>query len=109
LKEQNTLSYGKFFASYNRTGNVTLDPYSLNNAYSQINGFPFGNLVGFTPSSRYPNPNIQPEFVKSIEVGAQLAFSIIVLMLKEVIFILIQEDKSLMLPLLGLQAIAVRS
>ncbi len=74
LKEQSTLSYGKFFASYNRTGNVTLDPYSLNNAYSQINGFPFGNLVGFTPSSRYPNPNIQPEFVKSIEVGAQLAF-----------------------------------
>lgn len=74
LKEKNVLSFGKVFASYNRTGNVTLDPYSLNNAYSQINGFPFGGLVGFTPSLTNPNPNIQPEFVKSYEAGLQLGF-----------------------------------
>lgn len=74
LKESRLLSYGKVFASWNRTGNVTLDPYSLNNPYSQLNGFPFGNLIGFTPGSRYPNPNIQPEFVTSLEVGTQLSF-----------------------------------
>lgn len=74
LKDSKILSFGKVFASYNKTGNVTLDPYSLNNAYSQINGFPFGSLVGFTPSLINPNPNIKPEFVKSYEAGLQLSF-----------------------------------
>lgn len=72
LKGSNILSFGKIFASYNRTGNVTLNPYGLNNAYSQINGFPFGGLVGFTPSLLNPNRNIKPEFVKSYEAGLQL-------------------------------------
>ncbi|GAB3247872.1 SusC/RagA family TonB-linked outer membrane protein [Larkinella harenae] len=74
LKNSNVLSFGKVFASWNKTGNVTLEPYSLNNPYSQINGFPFGNVVGFTPGARYPNPNIQPEFVTSYEAGIQLSF-----------------------------------
>lgn len=74
LKNNSFLSFGKIFASYNKTGNVTLDPYTLNNAYSQINGFPFGNLVGFTPGLTNPNPNIKPEFVKSYEAGVQLGF-----------------------------------
>ena len=74
LKDSRKLTFGKIFASWNRTGNVTLDPYKLNNPYSQINGFPFGNLVGFTPSSAYPNPDIKPEFVTSYEIGTQLSF-----------------------------------
>jgi len=74
LKDNNVLSFGKVFASWNKTGNVTLDPYSLNNPYSQINGFPFGNMVGFTPGLRYPNPDIEPEFVTSYEIGTQLSF-----------------------------------
>ncbi|WP_442590426.1 SusC/RagA family TonB-linked outer membrane protein [Pedobacter sp. AW31-3R] len=74
LKDNKILSYGKIFASYNKTGNVTLDPYTLNNAYSQINGFPYGSLVGFTPSLINPNANIEPEFVKSYEAGVQLSF-----------------------------------
>ncbi len=74
LKENEILTFAKVFASWNKTGNVTLDPYKLNNPYTQINGFPFGNLVGFTPGSSYPNPDIQPEFVTSYEVGTQLSF-----------------------------------
>ncbi len=74
LKNSNVLSFGKVFASWNKTGNVTLDPYSLNNAYIQTNGFPYGALVGFTPGLTNPNPNIQPEFVKSYEAGVQLGF-----------------------------------
>lgn len=74
LKNSNILSFGKVFASYNKTGNVTLDPYTLNNAYTQTNGFPFGSLVGFTPGLINPNANIEPEFVKSYEVGLQLGF-----------------------------------
>ncbi|HLU89106.1 MAG TPA: SusC/RagA family TonB-linked outer membrane protein [Cyclobacteriaceae bacterium] len=74
LVDNRNLTFGKLFASWNKTGNVTLDPYKLNNPYSQINGFPFGNLVGFTPSSAYPNPDIKPEFVTSYEIGTQLSF-----------------------------------
>ncbi len=74
LKGSNILNYGRVYASYNRTGNVTLDPYSLNLTYSQVNGFPFGGLVGFTPSLVEPNRLIKPEFVTSYEVGTQLSF-----------------------------------
>lgn len=74
LKDSRQLTFGKVFASWNKTGNVTLAPYKLNNPYSQTNGFPFGNLVGFTPSSAYPNPDIKPEFVTSYEIGTQLSF-----------------------------------
>lgn len=74
LQDSRILSHGKLFASWNKTGNVTLAPYQLNNSYSQINGFPFGNMVGFVPSSTSPNPNIKPEFVTSLEAGFQLSF-----------------------------------
>jgi TonB-linked SusC/RagA family outer membrane protein len=74
LKKSDNISYFKVYSSYNKTGNVTLLPYQLNNSYSQINGFPYGNVVGFVPSSTSPNPNIQPEFVRSFEIGTQLGF-----------------------------------
>lgn len=74
LKNSSILSYGRIYTSYNKTGNVTLDPYRLNLTYSQTGGFPFGSLVGFTPSLSEPNLLIKPEFVKSFEVGTQLAF-----------------------------------
>jgi TonB-linked SusC/RagA family outer membrane protein len=73
LKGNSVLNFGKVFASWNKTGNVTLSPYQLNNTYSQANGFPFGNTVGFTPSLVNPNPNIKPEFVSSYEAGVQLS------------------------------------
>jgi TonB-linked SusC/RagA family outer membrane protein len=73
LTDSRFLSFGKVFASWNKTGNVTLAPYQLNNSYSQINGFPFGNLSGFVPGSTNPNPNIKPEFVTSYEIGFQLS------------------------------------
>ncbi|MDR2270102.1 MAG: SusC/RagA family TonB-linked outer membrane protein [Sphingobacterium sp.] len=74
LQKSRVLSYGRIFVSFNKTGNVTLDPYRLNLSYSQTAGFPFGSLVGFTPSLSEPNRSIKPEFVKSFEVGTQLGF-----------------------------------
>lgn len=74
LQESSFLSHGKIFASLNKTGNVTLAPYQLNNSYSQLNGFPFGGLSGFVPSSTSPNADIKPEFVTSFEAGVQLGF-----------------------------------
>ncbi|QNL49615.1 SusC/RagA family TonB-linked outer membrane protein [Olivibacter sp. SDN3] len=72
IKDSRTVDFLKFFGSWNRTGNVTLNPYQLNNPYSQINGFPFGGQIGFSPSTLFPDPLIEPEFVSSVEAGFQL-------------------------------------
>ncbi len=72
LKESEKLSFLKLYTSWNKTGNVTLTPYQLNNAYSTGSGFPYGGTVGFLPSLTYPNPDIRPEFVTSFEAGIQL-------------------------------------
>lgn len=74
LQNSSVLNYGRVYASYNKTGNVTLDPYRLNLTYTQTNGFPYGSLVGFTPNLSEPNRFIKPEFVTSYEVGTQLGF-----------------------------------
>src|SRR5690606_18897472 len=73
IKNTPQISFLKLYSSWNRTGNVTLSPYQLNNNYTQstANGFPFGNLEGFLPSLVNPNPNIKPEFVTSFEAGLQ--------------------------------------
>lgn len=73
IRNSDNISFLKFFASWNKTGNVTLSPYQLNNPYTQTNGFPFGGMIGFLPGLTNPNPNIQPEFVSSYEAGVQLA------------------------------------
>ncbi len=72
IRQMKKVSYAKLYSSFNKTGNVTLAPYQLNNAYAQSNGFPFGNSIGFLPSLTNPNSNIQPEFVTSYEVGFQV-------------------------------------
>ncbi|SIT89646.1 SusC/RagA family TonB-linked outer membrane protein [Pontibacter indicus] len=74
LKNNNTFSYGKVYASYNRTGNVVVEPYQLQNVYSQTDGFPYGNLPGFSLGTSDANPNLKPEFVTSLEIGTQLSF-----------------------------------
>lgn len=71
IRNTDQISFLKVYSSWNKTGNVTLTPYQLNNSYSQSNGFPFGNLEGFLPSLVNPNPNIKPEFVTSFEAGLQ--------------------------------------
>ena len=74
LKDAEVLSFGKIYTSYNKTGNINLTPYALALAYSQSGGFPYGDLVGFIPSSKNPNREIKPEFVRSFEIGTQLGF-----------------------------------
>jgi TonB-linked SusC/RagA family outer membrane protein len=72
VRQIRQVSFAKLYSSWNKTGNVTLAPYQLNNAYSQSNGFPFGNSIGFLPSLTNPNQDIHPEFVTSYEVGLQV-------------------------------------
>jgi len=72
--KSNLFSSGKVFASANKTGNVNLNPYSLETTLSPSTGFPYGNTPGFTVGNTYANPNLTPEFVKSFETGIQLGF-----------------------------------
>lgn len=72
IRQMRQVSFAKLYSSWNKTGNVTLAPYQLNNPYSQSNGFPFENSIGFLPSLTNPNQNIKPEFVTSYEVGMQV-------------------------------------
>ncbi len=72
IRESKSISFAKIYASWNKTGNVTLNPYALQIPYTQSNGFPFGTTVGYLPSLNVAAPNIQPEFVSSYEAGLQL-------------------------------------
>jgi TonB-linked SusC/RagA family outer membrane protein len=74
LKNISWLSFGKLNASYTKVGNVSLGAYELSNTFSQAQGFPYGNLTGFTLNNTLANGNIKPEFIKAREVGIQLGF-----------------------------------
>ena len=75
LQESNYISYVKLRGSVSKSGNVNLGTYALEALYTQSNGFPYGNLGGFSAANTKPDPNIQPEFVNSKEVGIELGFA----------------------------------
>ena len=72
IKNSRFISYLKLRGSYAKSGNVNLAPYSLESTFNIGGGFPYGTLPGFTTSGTVNNPLIQPEFVKSTEVGMEL-------------------------------------
>lgn len=72
LAHSDVLSFGKIYASASKTGNVTIEPYALNNVYNSVDGFPFGGLAGAGINSENLNNEIRPEFVYSYESGIQL-------------------------------------
>jgi TonB-linked SusC/RagA family outer membrane protein len=74
LKNSNLLSYLKVFGNISKSGNVNLNPYSLQVTYTQPAGFPYGNTGGFTTNNTYPNPDLKPEFVNGKEIGVELGF-----------------------------------
>jgi TonB-linked SusC/RagA family outer membrane protein len=72
--KSNILSYAKLRGSISKSANVNLGPYQLEAIYNQTNGFPYGNLGGFSANNSVTNPLIEPEFVNSREVGFELGF-----------------------------------
>lgn len=74
LHNSNVISYAKIRGAISKSGNVNLNPYSLNATYSQPAGFPYGNTVGFTANQTIPNANLKPEFVNTKEAGVELGF-----------------------------------
>jgi TonB-linked SusC/RagA family outer membrane protein len=74
LKGINVLSYLKLRASWNKTGNADINPYSLAATYAQPGGFPYGSLPGYTAENTAFNPLLKPEFTESKEVGFEASF-----------------------------------
>ncbi|MCE5227242.1 MAG: SusC/RagA family TonB-linked outer membrane protein, partial [Porphyromonadaceae bacterium] len=76
LKDNSILSYFKVRASWSKTGNADINPYLLAPTYSQpvYSGFPFGSTPGLTAGNTYYSKNLDPEFIKSTEVGIESSF-----------------------------------
>ncbi|HET9055654.1 MAG TPA: SusC/RagA family TonB-linked outer membrane protein [Chitinophagaceae bacterium] len=74
LKNNKILNYGKVRIGYAKVGQVSVDPYSLENVAVSGAGFPFGAQAGFTLSNQFNNPGLEPEFTKEAEVGIELGF-----------------------------------
>ena len=74
LKGNSTLSYLKLRGSWNKTGNADIDPYQLAAVFGQASGFPYGTLPGYTAGNKLYDPNLEPEFIESKEVGVEASF-----------------------------------
>jgi len=72
IKKVEEISYLKVRAAISKTGNVNLGAYSLENTYSQVNGFPYGTLIGFSANNTLRQANYNPEFVKNSELGLEI-------------------------------------
>jgi len=75
LKNNKTLNYAKLFGSYVKVGNSSnILVNELDNLYTSGTGYPFGSLNSFTFDRTPTDPKIKPEFMATMEVGAQLGF-----------------------------------
>ncbi|MCF3111866.1 SusC/RagA family TonB-linked outer membrane protein [Niabella sp. CC-SYL272] len=74
LKNSSLLSYLKVRGGYSKSGNVNLGVYALEPTYSQFSGFPYGTTPGFTAGNVDVDPNLTPEFVKTLEAGVEAGF-----------------------------------
>ncbi len=64
-------NYFKIRAGYNKNGNDNLGLYGLDPTFGNAGGFPYGNTVGISVGDVLPEAGLQPEFVRSIEVGGE--------------------------------------
>ncbi|MFY7740502.1 MAG: SusC/RagA family TonB-linked outer membrane protein [Flavobacterium sp.] len=75
LKGNKVLNYAKLNASYTSVGNSSaVSPYQTNDLARIGLGFPFNDLAGLIYNTSPTDPNIKPEFVNTLEVGAQFGF-----------------------------------
>jgi TonB-linked SusC/RagA family outer membrane protein len=74
FQDSKILSYGKIRVAWSKVGQVSVDPYSLDNLALVSAGFPYGSTAGFTISNNYANPGLLPEFTHEKEIGLELGF-----------------------------------
>ncbi|MFV0268176.1 MAG: SusC/RagA family TonB-linked outer membrane protein, partial [Draconibacterium sp.] len=73
LKNNEVLSSAKVTIG-NSTVYNDLDPYRINETYSQGTGFPFGSVNGFYLSGTAVDANISKEKINTTEIGLNLGF-----------------------------------
>jgi TonB-linked SusC/RagA family outer membrane protein len=75
LKDNSVLNYMKLNASYASVGNASATGiYDTNETATIPTGFSFGNLAALAYNRNPTNPLIKPEYVNTLEVGAQFGF-----------------------------------
>jgi TonB-linked SusC/RagA family outer membrane protein len=67
-----TLGYAKLRIGYNKNGNDNIILYGLDRTFGNASGFPYGNTVGLSVGNVLPEDGLQPEFVKTFEVGGEV-------------------------------------
>jgi TonB-linked SusC/RagA family outer membrane protein len=73
LQNNRILSYAKLTVS-NATAYNDLNPYQINERYSQSGGFPFGAINGFALSNQTVDASIEKEKLNTTEFGLNLGF-----------------------------------
>jgi TonB-linked SusC/RagA family outer membrane protein len=68
------LNYAKIRGGYSKNANDAITLYGLDLTYPNAGGFPYGNTVGITVGDVLPDNNLEPEFVKSYEIGGEFQF-----------------------------------
>ncbi len=74
IKNGNIFSYLKLRGAWTKTGNADIAPYQLASTFSQLSGFPYGTLPGYSADDVAYDPLLEPEFTNSKEVGLELGF-----------------------------------
>jgi TonB-linked SusC/RagA family outer membrane protein len=78
LKDNDILTYAKFYGSLSQVGNINIGPYEINNTYNVTSSgqlvFPYGSLGGLSAGTTNFSPTLKPEITTETEVGTELAF-----------------------------------
>ncbi len=74
IASNNFLSFFKIRGAVSKTGNVNLNAYENDVAFTQSLFFPFGSTPGFTQSGTFRQAINRPEFVLNREIGVELGF-----------------------------------
>ena len=74
LKNNPYLSFLKLNGSLTKVGNISVNPYQIDNVFGSGPGFPFGQLPGLTSSYTLAAQNLKPEFTTAHEFGGEVGF-----------------------------------
>jgi len=73
LKEKEILSFGKLIASYGVTGNDQISDYQYYSSYSSAGLNTYDGVAALSPNG-LPNPNLQWEETRKLNIGTDLGF-----------------------------------
>lgn len=74
LKNNDVMNYLKIKGAWNKTGNVNLGNYELENRFGVVSGFPYGTIASYTATATNYNRYLKPETVESYETGIEMNF-----------------------------------